>query len=250
MLLRRLGLVLAAACGVLLFGASAPAQKQSFDADEKRAIETLIRDYLLTHPEIIREAVQVLQQRERQAELDHGKAAVALHLKELTEDPTAPVLGNAAGDVTIVEFFDYRCPYCKQMEPSLAELLGEDGKVRLVMKEFPILGPDSVIASRAALASRAQGRYQPFHSAMMGSKGALDEAAIFRTAGEVGLDVARLKRDMASAEIDEILKRNHDLAAALGVGGTPAFVIGKQFVPGALDKAALKSLVAEARSQE
>ena len=243
----RLVLAAATVAGMLLAAGRLEAEGPLYTPEQKQAIEGIVRDYLLSHPEIIREAVEVLQQREHQAEIDHGKAAIEEHRNELLADATAPVLGNPAGTVTIVEFFDYRCPYCKQMQPSLTELLREDGKIRLVMKEFPILGPDSVIASRAALAARAQGRYAPLHDALFQMRGTLDEASILRAAGEVGLDVQRLKRDMALAEIDGILKRNHDLALALGVNGTPAFVIGDQFVPGALDKGQLKSLIAEAR---
>ena len=237
------------ALALALAPAPLAAQTPPIQPEQRQAIETVIREYLLAHPEIIREAVQALQQREHQAELDQSNAAVQQHQDELFADAEAPVLGNSAGNVTIVEFFDYRCPYCKQMEPGLAELVKEDGKIRLVMKEFPILGPDSTTASRAALAARAQGRYRALHDALIQQKGGLDDAAIYRVAASVGVDVDRLKRDMTAPAIDEALKRNHDLAMAIGIGGTPALVIGKQFVAGALDKAGLKSMVEQARKE-
>jgi protein-disulfide isomerase len=240
---------LAAALLAALFIAARPAvaQTQPFTPEQRQAIEGMVREYLLAHPEVVRDAIEALQQREHQAELDQSRQAVGTHQTELFADADAPVLGNPKGDVTIVEFFDYRCPYCKQMQPSLAELVREDGKIRLVMKEFPILGPDSVTASRAALAARAQGRYAPFHEALFQMRGGLDEAAIYRVAAEVGLDVERLKRDMKSADIDRILERNRNLAQALGVAGTPAMVVGREFVPGAVDKAGMKKLVETAR---
>jgi protein-disulfide isomerase len=168
---------------------------------------------------------------------------------DLLHDPNSPVLGNPRGAVTVVEFFDYRCPYCKQVEPALEALLGEDRQLRFVYKEFPVLGADSVTASRAALAAKKQGKYDAFHRAMMTLKGQINEAAVFKTAESVGLDVERLKRDIASPEVARALKANTDLAEALDIRGTPAFVIGDEIVPGAIDLASLKQLIATARKK-
>ena len=151
--------------------------------------------------------------------------------------------------MSLVEFFDYRCPYCKQVEPSLEALLGEDRQLRFVYKEFPVLGPESVTASRAALASRKQDKYDVFHRALMALKGQINDAAVFRTAESVGLDVDRLKRDMTGPEIARTIKANTDLAEALDIRGTPGFVVGDEIVPGAVDLAGLKELIATARKK-
>src|SRR5205823_3690220 len=161
------------------------------------------------------------------------------HRDQLLRDNTSPVGGNASGDVTIVEFFDYACPHCKAAEPSVAQLVRDDAKVRVVYKELPILGDASVAAARAALAAHAQGKYQAFHDALMKVPGAPNEATVFRVASEVGLDVERLKKDMASPDIAATLQKNYTLAQSLGINGTPAFVIGDAFAPGAVPLARL-----------
>jgi protein-disulfide isomerase len=150
----------------------------------------------------------------------------------------------------VVEFFDYRCPYCKQVVPSLSQLLKEDGKIRFVYKELPILGPDSIIASRAAIASRKQNKYIEMHNALMRARGTLDEPSVLKIATETGLDARKLKTDMGAPEVDMIIERNRTLARALNLNGTPAFVIGDTTVPGAVDLPTLKSLVAEARKRK
>src|SRR5262249_55452589 len=147
----------------------------------------------------------------------------------------------------IVEFFDYRCPYCKQMEPALEALLREDGNIRIVYKEFPILGKDSVYASHMALAAKKQGKYDAFHAAMMATKGHVDEGVVEQVAKSAGLDLSRAQIDMGAAEIDDIISRNVDLARALNIQGTPAFLIGEELVPGAVDIATLREKIALAR---
>src|SRR6266403_3556178 len=142
---------------------------------------------------------------------DKASAAVAARRHEVVDDPDAPVAGNPKGNATLVEFFDYRCPYCKQVEPSLEALLGEDRQLRLVYKEFPVLGPESVTASKAALAARKQGKYDAFHRAMMTIKGQINDTAVYKTAESVGVDVDRLKRDMGAPEIARALKANTEL---------------------------------------
>jgi len=166
---------------------------------------------------------------------------------EVFDNPATPVGGNPKGNVTIVEFFDYRCPYCKQVLPALQTLLQEDHELRFVYKEFPVLGPASVTAAHAALAAQRQGKYEAFHTAMMAAKGQINEDTIYKVAGSVGLDVDRLKQDMAAPEIEQELKANLALAEALNIRGTPGFIIGKKIVPGALDLDALKDMIAEAR---
>jgi protein-disulfide isomerase len=217
--------------------------------EQVQAIEKIVHDYLLRNPQVILDAVEQLEQKRNDEAQAAAKTAMAEHRDELLHDPTSPVAGNPNGDVTIVEFFDYRCPYCKQVEPSLAQLRKDDPKLRFVYKEFPILGPDSVIASHAALAARKQNKYQPFHDALMAARGHLDEETIFAIAADAGLDIQRLKADMKSPEIETVISRNMALAHVLNINGTPGFVVGNQLVPGAVELADLKKLVAEARKQ-
>lgn len=246
------GRLAGAALAVLALAAlSLPtASADSFTPAQRSDIETIVHGYLLKHPEVM---IEVLQKAEDQIKSEsHDKAAQALqtHGRELLNDPDSPIAGNPQGDVTLVEFFDYRCPYCKQVEPALEALLGEDRKLRFVYKEFPVLGPDSVTASRVALAARKQGKYDAFHQAMMGLKGQINEAAIFKVAAAVGLDTDRVKRDMAGPEIGRMLKDNSNLAEALQIHGTPGFVVGNQIVPGAVDLPTLKDMIADARQHK
>jgi len=229
---------------VLMLAGAAAAQTPTPDVP---VIERIVRDYLLKNPEVILEAIENLEKKRAENAQGAAKAAIAERRAELIDDPDSPIAGNPNGDIAIVEFFDYRCPYCKQVVPTLAQLLKEDPKLRLVHKELPILGPDSVVATRAALAARKQNKYHPMHAALMRTR-ALDEASILKLAAELGLDTARLKADMQSPETDEIIERNRRLARALNITGTPAFIIGDALVPGAIDLRALKSLVAEARA--
>jgi protein-disulfide isomerase len=148
----------------------------------------------------------------------------------------------------MVEFFDYQCGYCKRMFEPLMHEIEQDGKVKLIMKEFPILGPMSVVASKAALAARKQGKYQEMHFGLMGFRGQLTEEAIYAVAEDVGLDVDRLKTDMESDDIAAMLRANYDLSEALDIRGTPAFVIGNELIPGAISDDALKGMIAKARS--
>lgn len=224
-----------------------PAAAQPFSPDQKKAIEEIVRAYVLKNPEIIREAVEALQAKEQQSAEERRVEALARLKDELAFDPGSPVLGNPSGDVTVVEFFDYRCPYCKRTAPVIDQLVKEDGRIRRVMKEFPILGPESLFASRVALAARAQDKYEPMHRLLIAAKGALDQETVMKLAKEAGLDMAQLKRDLNSAAIDEALKKNRDLAGQLEITGTPAFIIGKEFVPGAAELDTFKTIVARAR---
>jgi protein-disulfide isomerase len=229
--------------------AAAPSAAQQAPALTRERIEQIVREYLLANPEIIVEAIEALEARQRQAKQDDQREAVAAHKEQLYNDRDAPVAGNPAGDVTVVEFFDYRCPYCKQVAPALTQLMKDDTKLRFVFKELPILGPDSVIAARAALAANAQGKYMPMHMALLRHRGAFDEATVARIAAEAGLDVARLKADMTKPEINAMIDRNRGLAGALSLTGTPAFIIGDKILPGAADLETLKMVVADARKR-
>jgi protein-disulfide isomerase len=236
----------------LVCGLTAAVPAQSLRAAEispaqRQAIEGIIHDYLMQNPDVLIEALRGAEDKmNREADAKASKV-LSERRSEIFDDPATPVGGNPRGDVTIVEFFDYRCPYCKQVLPSLQTLLKEDHDLRFIYKEMPVLGPASVTAAHAALASQWQGKYEAFHNAMMGTKGQITEETVFRVAGSVGLDVGRLKQDMAAPEIERAIKNNLALADALNIRGTPGFIIGNHVVPGALDLEALKDMVAEAR---
>jgi protein-disulfide isomerase len=244
----RLGLT--AALALLLAASAAPMRAaEPLSAEQRQQIEGVLRDYLMQHPEFLLEALQAAEDKMKAAEEGRAKQALGERRRDLLEDAAAPVGGNPKGDVTVVEFFDYRCPYCKQVHPAIVQLLGEDKQLRFVYKEFPILGKDSTYAGKAALAAHRQDKYEPFHNALMSLKGGLSEEIVLKTAASVGLDVERLKSDMAKPEIEAALKRTYDLAQALEIRGTPAFVIGGKLLPGAVDVATLKKTVAEARKE-
>lgn len=236
------------ALALLAFAWAAPVQAQ---APSREAIEEVVRELIRREPEIVLDALEAMEKRREAAQAQQARRALAERRRELENDPDAPAVGNPRGPVVVVEFFDYRCPYCKRMHEPVRQMLAADRDVRVVRRDLPILGPASVIASRAALASRAQGapRYEAFHDALMTSRGNLDEGGVFRIARETGLDVERLRRDMEDPRVAALLRRNADLAQALGLTGTPGYAIGEALVPGAVDLATLRSLVAEARTR-
>ncbi len=247
-MLKTVRFVAIAACLALLGATQAAAQAPAANLPRDQ-IEQIVREYLLSHPEIIVEAIEGLEEKRRRAAEDSQRQALAAQRDLIFNDPDAPVGGNPGGDVTLVEFFDYRCPYCKQVAQPLAQLIKEDGKVRFVFKELPVLGPDSVVAARAALAARLQGKYVEMHDALLRHRGTYDDQAIARIAADIKLDARRLKADMEKPEITAMLDRNRQLARDLAVTGTPAFVIGNMVVPGAVDLDTLKKLVADARQR-
>lgn len=229
-----------------LFAASSPAAEPLTPA-QKAAVESIIHDYFVAHPEFMIEVLQAAEAKLKADKAEDAKQVIAAKREELLHDAATPVGGNPAGDVTIVEFFDYRCPYCKQVEPSLAALLRQDPKLRIVYKEFPVLGEASVYAARVALAARKQGKYAPFHDAMMATKGEINHDVILRVAQSAGVDVDKAKAEMNTPEVDALIKRNYALAEALDIQGTPAFIIGDTLVPGATDIDRLRQLIADAR---
>ncbi|WP_417516760.1 DsbA family protein [Minwuia sp.] len=213
-------------------------------------IRTIVREYLMEHPEIIVEALQIYQQREEMAEAARAREMLLAHRDRL-DDPTGKfVAGNPDGDVTIVEFFDYRCGFCKKVMPALLDEVARDGNVRLVLKEFPVLGEDSVRAARAAIAAARQDRYYDMHLAMMQTRGNLTEAKIMSIALDLGLDVDQLKTDMASPEVEDEITRNYELAQLLNIRGTPGFIIGDTMVPGAINAQQFRELIEKARQSK
>jgi len=220
-------------------GAKSPA------ADE--VLQKAIHDYILAHPEVLIQSLRIAKDREEFRTAEQSKALIASLKKDIVDDPHAPVRGNPNGDVTLVEFFDYRCSYCRQVEPFLQTLLKHDPGLRVVEKEFPILGPGSVYAARVALAAYKQGKHEQFRNAVMSKRSNFDEATILKLAEEVGLDLDRVKTDMNSAEVDAEIKRTAEIAKALRLSGTPAFIVGTELVPGATDLETLQALLDEAR---
>jgi protein-disulfide isomerase len=240
--MKRLFLLLALLLAAVPAGASEP-----FTTDQEEAIRRLVRDYLMKNPEILLEALQAGEDKMKRDAEEKAKKALSEKRRELERDRDSPVLGNPNGDVTLVEFFDYRCGYCKQVAGTIQALASEDKQLRIVMKEFPILGKESVFASRAAMAAHRQGKYAPFHMALMNHKGNLTEDAVLKMAASVGLDVDRLRAEMGREEVDGHLRRNYELAQELQIRGTPAFIIGDELIPGAVDLRTLRRKIAELR---
>jgi protein-disulfide isomerase len=218
-------------------------------AGDKAAIGKIVREYILANPEVLVEAMQELERKQDSQRDSVAQKAIKQYQQELLHDADSPIAGNPDGDVTIVEFSDYQCPYCKRAHATVLSEVAADGKVRIVYKDLPILGEASRIAALAALASRAQGKHDTFHNALMDFKGPIDRAKILEIAASAGIDVPRLEQDMQDPKLKAIIDRNMTLATALGVRGTPAFVIGNQFVPGAIEADALRQLITDARKE-
>lgn len=217
------------------------------DDAERARIELVVHDYLLQHPETIIQAVQDYQEKMQAEKEKAARDQLAKRSADLLHDPASQVLGNAGSECAIIEFFDNQCPYCQANEPELQKLLKQDSRVKLILKEFPILGPTSLTASKAALASVKQGKYAEFHEALLGHKGHYQsEAVVDEVAKSVGLDLDRLHKDMDLPEIMAEIGKNLELGRALDINGTPGFVIGDQVFAGAASVDELKKYVADA----
>lgn len=237
---------------LLALASAVPAHAgDSLTPQQKGEIRDLVREYLLENPEVLIEAIQTYQANAEREQRLLQAAALANAKESLENDGASPVVGNLQGDVTIVEFMDYRCGYCKQVFPAVRDLIEADGNIKYVIKEFPILGPDSVVASRAALAvwrTRPE-KYFDYHAALMTARGGLTEKRVLAMAEELGLDAGRVGEEMKSAEITKLIEDTHKLANQLGIRGTPAFVIGGELIPGALSAEAMRDIVDAARQQ-
>lgn len=239
--------LLIAAFAVLM--TAVPLAAQEFSDREKAEIDAQIREYILENPEIIVEAMQVLEQRQQEDARRGDREKLARLGDEIRNDGYSFVGGNPDGDVTVVEFLDYRCPYCQRAHESVKALLAADGDIRLVVKEFPILGPESTFAARAAMAVQRQSEdlYAAFNDAMMTHRGDLSAAAVERIAGEIGADVEKMTVDMEAPEIAENIRRTFALARELEINGTPGFVIGDEIVRGFVPYDQLRELVEDTR---
>lgn len=212
---------------------SVAADTSMFNDAQKRGIEQIVKDYLLQNPKIMVEVQTALEQKMAMEEAERTKTLVAENAKEIYRHPDAPVAGNPDGDITVVEFFDYNCGYCKRGFHNIRELIEKDKNVRVVFKELPILSKDSEDAAKIALAARAQGKYWELHQAMIESKGRVTEATALEMAGTLGLDVAKLKADKDSDVVKGELARVEALAKKMNISGTPHFLVGSDAIGGA-----------------
>jgi len=227
------------------------AMADSFSPAQRGEIESIIKNYLVTHPEVLEEASAELSKRQALVESEKQRAAVQQYTNELFSSPRNVVIGNPDGDVNFVEFFDYNCPYCKHAMVDMLGILKTDPKLRVTLVEFPVLGPASVDAARVAVAVHMQDptgkKYLDFHQRLLGGRGQADKARALAAAKDAGLDVARIEKDMASAEVQATLEQNLKVAEALGLNGTPSYVIGKEVVVGAVGLNGLTKKISEAR---
>ncbi len=246
-----LRLILPALVAITLCGAPRPAPAQSFNDAQRGDIETIIRNYLVAHPEVLEEAMAELSKRQAAAESAKHEASVAKNADAIFNSPRGVTLGNKDGDVTFVEFFDYNCGYCKRAMTDMLDLMKSDPKLKVVLKEFPVLSQGSVEAAQVAVAVRMQDptgkKYLDFHQKLLGGRGAADKARALAAAKEAGLDVGRIEKDMGSPEVKATLEENFKLAEEMGMNGTPSYVIGKQIVVGAVGVDALREKIGMAR---
>jgi len=239
---------LALLLGLLLApGARAADPPSAFTPAQRAEIVAIVRHALVADPSILREAAAALQASEAARQAETARVAIAAAGPSLTAEPGDPVAGNPHGDVTVVEFYDLRCPYCRRMAPVMESLLRHDPKVRLVYKDIPILGPGSVLGARAVLAAQRQDGYARLQALLLRGNPQITQESLHAAAKEAGLDWDRLQRDMKDPAIATRINANLDLARKLGVDGTPAFVIGKDMLPGALELADLEAAVKAAR---
>jgi protein-disulfide isomerase len=215
-------------------------------AMSKGDVEKIVKNYLLENPQIIFEAIDRLKSREGEERLTSLRDNAKKHAAQLFGEPEPIVAGNPKGDVTVVEFFDYHCPYCKKVKQTMVDLLKQDGGVRLVLKEYPILSKESEFAARAAVASLEQGKYWDFHLGMMGADD-LSEESVFAIAKQAGLDIAKLRTDMRAAKVEARLVETQKLGQTIGVDATPTFFIGDQPYTGAMTLKEMKEAITAVR---
>jgi protein-disulfide isomerase len=232
---------------------AAPASAQSFSDPQREEIGKIVKEYLIKHPEVLQEAMAELEKRQQLAETEKARSAIKNHTEALFNSPRQVTLGNPQGDVTFVEFFDYNCGYCKRALDDMMQLMAKDPKLKVVLKEFPVLGPNSTEAARIAVAVRMQDKsgkkYLEFHQKLLTGRGQVDKARALAVAKEIGLDMARLDKDLKSDEIDATLSESMKLAEALGLNGTPSYVINNDVVIGAVGLATLGQKIQAARAQ-
>ena len=214
-----------------------------FTEAQKKALDTAIRDYLMANPKVIMDSVEQFRQNQENADMQAYAQKIRDKHEEIYNDPSSPVAGNLKGDVTLVEFFDYNCGYCKQAFKDVQTMIGEDKNLRVVFKEIPILSESSHTAARYALAADKQGKYWEFHSALMGSTGQISESRLESVAKDVGLDVKKLKADAEDPAIRAAIEKNLTLAHEIGITGTPGFILGDEALRGHYGIDALRKFI-------
>lgn len=234
---------------LLAFGLAPAAHAAEFNDGQRKEMETIIKDYLLSHPELLQDMSQLLEQKQKLAEEEVRKGGLVQSADRIFRDKADFVAGNPKGKVTMVEFFDYNCGWCKKGFPEVLSLLDSDKDLRFVLKEFPIFGEDSEYAARAALASERQGKYWALHIAMFSHEGKITKASVDEIAAAQGLDMKKLKKDMDDPVIAQTLADNRDLAQSLAINGTPAFIIDDKLVPGYLPKDELAAAINDVRKK-
>lgn len=237
------------AAALILLTAASMTVPQTAQAASEAEIESVLRKLLQEEPEIVIDAIRAYQARQEAEEEDRQRQQVAGQQDALKGNPGDPVIGNPDGKVTVVEFFDYRCGYCKRALQSVLDLVEGNPDVRVVFKEFPILGEESVVASRVSLAvnKAAPESFRDFHERLMRHRGAMDRATLLKLAEEAGASADAVEKALQDPEIEETIRKNYELAEALGIRGTPAFVIGDKVLPGAVGLPTLEQLVAQQR---
>src|SRR3954462_4966840 len=244
-------LLIPALFALALSGAPMSASAQSFNDTQRGDIEAIVRNYLIAHPEVLEEAMAELSKRQAAADTEKHEASVTKNAEKIFNSPRGVTIGNKDGDVTFVEFFDYNCGYCKRAMTDMLDLMKSDSKLKVVLKEFPVLSQGSVEAAQVAVAVRMQDptgkKYLDFHQKLLGGRGAADKARAMAVAKEAGLDMAKLEKDLASPEVRATIEENFKLAEAMGMNGTPSYVIGKQVVIGAVGVENLREKIGVAR---
>jgi len=245
------GLQAGAAFAALLVAAiPALSQSNALNDPQRKAVEQIVREFLLTNPEVIQDAIVELERRQQEAQKTAQTSALKSERNILLHSPRGNVVGNPSGDVTLVEFFDYNCGYCKRALADVRTMIKSDPKLRVVLKDFPVLGPESVEASRVSLAVKQQisgDKLFDYHTRVMETRGRVNGERALQVAKEMGLDMARLQKDIDHAEVRAALQENMSLGDKLGLTGTPAFIIGEEVVAGAVGLEPLRKIVASTR---
>jgi len=243
--------MLFAAAMLLALPTAASAETQKFSPEQRHEIEGIVKEYLLAHPEVMQDVMAELEKRQQSADAEKHRAAVVENKATLFSSPHQVVLGNPQGNVTMVEFFDYNCGFCKRAMTDMLDLIKTDNNLKFVLKEFPVLGEGSVEAARVAVAARMQDplgkKYMEFHQKLLGGRGPADKMRALAVAKDVGFDMGRLEKDMNSDEVKATIEENMKLADALGVSGTPSYVVGDEVVVGAVGLDELRAKIENGR---
>ncbi|MDR9483956.1 MAG: DsbA family protein [Sediminimonas sp.] len=246
-------LLAAAAAAIALAGPASALDLTDMNQSERSALREEIRAYILDNPEVIMEAVAILEQRQNAQKAQSDAQMIATNAEALFEDDASWVGGNPEGDLTLVEFMDYRCGYCRKAAPEVSELIESDGNIRIIVKEFPILGDQSVIASRFAIAVlqlEGDAAYEKAHDTLIKFKGEIGRDALTRIAGDLGLEAAPILERMDSDAVTEVISRNHQLASRLQITGTPTFVMGEQMLRGYVPLDKMRQIAAQIRKDQ